>query len=569
MSIKIRQLLLFQLLGLIVIGSLGVTWLLSVYFPNIKIVNESLNATLNVIGTGIGVAAIISTTFQEQSSKDDSKLYLLSIGLLIMGVFRFFDAVSDATNTTIFLKNIGYLAGSFFFMLTYIPELDNYLLIKKSRFALFVFTASVLLGLCFLSYPDASLTMVNDTKFTRSNIVIYSICGIIFIFSSLGFLYDFFKNDKLESYFISSMCILFGLSGVLVFYSSLWNPVWWLRNILSAIAYLIAGVFIIKAYLNNYANVKFAVLEHERMQEIVNEVKEWNQLVFDSANEAFISFDTNGLIQAWNHKAEKTFAWLKPEVLEKKTIEDIIFLPEIKETNGNGNNIYDKIMSFIDKKVELTALHRDGYKFPVESIFHVVRIRNAIRCFVFLHDVTELKQNEKDKLFQLTLGKILAKPPITSEAMTKLLKVICETTKWSIGEFWEVDQKCNVLRCAEVWYEPTLMPTEFIAESKQIAFSPGAGVLGQVWTSGNHLLATSLAMEENLKRKEILKNLKLSSNFAFPIKASNKILGVLSFFSSEVKIPDEHLTKIILNTCDRVGELIQYTKLEELIKIKA
>src|SRR5207249_4622370 len=55
----------------------------------------------------------------------------------------------------------------------------------------------------------------------------------------------------------------------------------------------------------------------------------------------------------------------------------------------------------LNKRIELTALHRDGHEFPVELIIWPVQSGQVYTFNAFLHDITERKEAE-EKLKKMT-----------------------------------------------------------------------------------------------------------------------------------------------------------------------
>ena len=565
---KTKQLLLLELFGLEIIAIVVATYIFNNYFTDLKFVNFSLIASLNMIGTMIGLSAGIVITFQEQN-KNSSKIYLLLVGLLTMGILQGFGAVKSVDNTTTFLRSIGSLIGSLFFIFTLLPEIEKYIPQKK-WFSSFIAICSVLLGVWGLFFRNTLPVMINNnSQFTNGGIAINVISGLLFIITACKFLGDFLKSDKLESYFIATMCLLFGLSGIMYFYCTLWSPIWWSCNLLRAVAYIIGSGLLVESYLHIISDVKYVLTEHEKIQEGLIKTKEWFKLVIDTSHEAFVSIDTKGEIIYWNHEAEKTFGWSQKEALGKRMV-DLIIPKEYREAHEKGFKHYTATGQgpILDKRIEVPAQHRDGHIFPIEITIRGIRLGNAITANAFLHDITDRKKVEDNFKTYQTITELLTNASLTvSEAISKTLSLVCEITGWQIGEFWRVDESSNVLRCIEIWHKPQLKITELIAESKQLALPPSVGLIGKVWSSGNPLWVTELIKESDFKLTKIARNLGMNGNFAFPVKFSNKVIGVINFYDYESKPPNEILHKLIVNIGIQIGEFLNHNELKEKLHL--
>src|SRR5438034_10912228 len=87
--------------------------------------------------------------------------------------------------------------------------------------------------------------------------------------------------------------------------------------------------------------------------------------VIDTAHEAFVSMDADGLITYWNPEAERTFGWSREEALGRVLAETII-PHKHREAHWRG---LERFLSTgegpaMNKRFEITALHRDGHEFP-------------------------------------------------------------------------------------------------------------------------------------------------------------------------------------------------------------
>ena len=222
----------------------------------------------------------------------------------------------------------------------------------------------------------------------------------------------------------------------------------------------------------------------------------------------------------------------------------------------------------LNKRVELPAVHRDGHQLPIEMTIRTIKLGDSVTANAFLHDITERKQADNRLITQHAATTMLAESGSTSEIISKILKSVCEISEWDIGEFWKVDKRYNVLRCAEIWHLPSLKITDFIAESKQLVLSPGSGLLGKVWASGNPLWVTDIIKDDNSRRIKIIEAMGLHGNFVFPVKISNKTVGVISFFSRDPKPPDENLLNIISDISTQIAEFIDRKELKAKLHLK-
>ena len=113
--------------------------------------------------------------------------------------------------------------------------------------------------------------------------------------------------------------------------------------------------------------------------------------VLESAQDAFISMDSEGVITRWNMVAEQLFGWTEEEAVGRSLSETIV--PEsLRATHDLGMRRYLRTgHSAIvgSRQMQVTAIKRDGTEFPVEMAMSVDRCDGNITFNAFLRDVSE------------------------------------------------------------------------------------------------------------------------------------------------------------------------------------
>ncbi len=120
-----------------------------------------------------------------------------------------------------------------------------------------------------------------------------------------------------------------------------------------------------------------------------------NRLIIETAHNAFIAMNIEGMITDWNPSAEKIFGWKRSEVIGKP-LSEIIIPENLREAHYRGVDRYLKtgVGPILNKLIELRALHRDGHGFPVELTIATAEINGELHFFSFIHDISERKHLE-------------------------------------------------------------------------------------------------------------------------------------------------------------------------------
>ena len=163
------------------------------------------------------------------------------------------------------------------------------------------------------------------------------------------------------------------------------------------------------------------------------------------------------------------------------------------------------------------------------------------RMFGTVQDITERKQAERRLMAQHTVTQILAQAATLQEATAKILQAVCECLVWDVGALWSIDREAGVLRCVEVWHKDSVEVPEFEATSRETTFIPGIGLPGRVWFSREPAYIPDVVHDANFPRAPIAAREVLHAAFGFPILLGGDVLGVMEFFSHEIREPEQEL----------------------------
>jgi PAS domain S-box-containing protein len=126
------------------------------------------------------------------------------------------------------------------------------------------------------------------------------------------------------------------------------------------------------------------------------------RLIVETALDAFLEIDPNGVLSDWNAYAQRTFGWSRSEAIGKQ-IEEMIVLPSDMTgiqglqdilTRTQSANVPQKVEA---QRVEVIARHRDGHEFPAEMILSTIRWGDSNVFVAFVHDVTARKLAERER----------------------------------------------------------------------------------------------------------------------------------------------------------------------------
>jgi PAS domain S-box-containing protein len=182
------------------------------------------------------------------------------------------------------------------------------------------------------------------------------------------------------------------------------------------------------------------------------------------------------------------------------------------------------------------------------------------RCFT--RDITRQKLAAKRLATQYAITRVLSEAADLLEAAPKLVRAVCETADGEIGVLWQADNTLGELRCLEFSScSPNAVPG-FEAATRSHTFSSGIGLPGRVWQQGEPAWIPDVTQDGNFLRARAAVQDGLHGAFAFPIKAGNQILGVMEFFSAEVRQPEPQLNDLLVGFGNQIGQFAERKRAE-------
>ena len=121
------------------------------------------------------------------------------------------------------------------------------------------------------------------------------------------------------------------------------------------------------------------------------------RLIVDNALDAVVTMDAAGIITGWNAHAESTFGWTRKEAIGRE-LADTVIPPQYRTAHREGlaRFLVDGSNAIMNRRVEITAWHREGYEFPIELSISAIRVGDRCSFTAFVRDITDRKQAEEE-----------------------------------------------------------------------------------------------------------------------------------------------------------------------------
>jgi len=119
--------------------------------------------------------------------------------------------------------------------------------------------------------------------------------------------------------------------------------------------------------------------------------------ILDAALDAVVVIDEQGAIREWSPQAETTFGWRRDEVIGK-SVADVIYPEEARGDLARGLKRFGEgaATPMLGRRVETTAVRRDGTRIPVELAITPLHHAGHTEFSAFIRDVGEQRRLEME-----------------------------------------------------------------------------------------------------------------------------------------------------------------------------
>ncbi len=311
------------------------------------------------------------------------------------------------------------------------------------------------------------------------------------------------------------------------------------------------------------------ITEHRKIEKSFIESERLYRNIVVQSKDAIFTVNQNGAIVYANPACESIFGYSPGEFISDSSLVTRILHSNYQQQFNEFWNKYQTKNVFPEDETEWAWIHKNGRTVFTENSFLNIfnNMGDIIGFQTIARDITDRKLIEMRLNLQYNIVRILSESINVSEAMQKILHLICENGRWVIGEIWLINKENDVLCLDTIWNKPLLEASEFEAISRKITFQNGIGLPGKVWESGKPAWIIDVGADTNFLRWSVALKIGLHSAFAFPIKSSGEVMGVMSFFSRDLEPPDDDMLQMFDAIGSQIGNFIERRRGEENIKI--
>jgi PAS domain S-box-containing protein len=178
-------------------------------------------------------------------------------------------------------------------------------------------------------------------------------------------------------------------------------------------------------------------------------------------------------------------------------------------------------------------------------------------------EVAERQRTERLLSLQYVITRVLAGANNLAEAAPLMLRIMGENQGWEVGELWEVEESERFLRCVDVWHADDFQATDYLTVRRATKLARDVGLPGRVWHRHLPLWIPDMAEEPNLPLAAFRGEINLRGAFAIPLRNGPNVIGVMAFFSREVRdANDDHLS-MLSALGGQIGQFMERKRIEQ------
>ena len=297
-------------------------------------------------------------------------------------------------------------------------------------------------------------------------------------------------------------------------------------------------------------------------------IPEWFRVTLASIGDAVIATDMHHRVQFLNSAAAVLTGWGAEEGLGEP-LEEVFPL-----TDARGRLWSDPSLTATDDESPTAGGHgawlaaRDGARRPIDLTASPIRDQHGevIGAVLVFRDISERYRTERRRGARQAVTQVLAEAASMAEATPRILQALCDCLQWPAAAIWIAEPGAGELRCLDFWHAPDLAVDEFEADTRNRRFASGIGLPGRVWQMAQPVWIPDVLHSDNFPRAPLAGSVGLHGAFGFPLILGPRVLGVIEFFSQEVREPDLDLLEMMGSIGGQIGQFMHRREAEQSLR---
>ncbi len=303
-------------------------------------------------------------------------------------------------------------------------------------------------------------------------------------------------------------------------------------------------------------------IEHQRSESELRASEQRFAKAF-SANPhpmSLTTFDEGRIIEV-NESLVELSGYARPELIGRTSLESLweLSIPRtelIRQIRERG----------VARNLETRIRTRDGSIRTLLLSSLVVDIGGQNCILSVANDISERRRAEEELSLLQSITMDVALAPDLESALRLVLRRVCQSTGWLLGQSWLPKADGSALECGPAWFTEAGGLEEFRRGSENVRLPPGVGLPGRVWLSKQAAWVKDVTVDSNFPRAVLARETGLKSALALPILSGDVVIAVIEFFMRQPRNEDERLVKVITAIAAQLDLAIERKRAEEQLR---
>lgn len=276
----------------------------------------------------------------------------------------------------------------------------------------------------------------------------------------------------------------------------------------------------------------------------------------DTSGDVVFLTDRDGVIQSINQQFTVLYGYQADEVVGNVT-------PRILKSGKYDQQFYsdawNQLLGGEVVRCELINRSKDGRLLEIEeTITPFTNKRGEIAGFLAIQrDITQRKRAEEETRLLQTIARGINEASDFSHVLDFILREVCDTTGWVMGEAWLPNKEGTELQCHPVWHHRIHGLEEFRRSSEGLSFHCGEGLPGRVWETKQSLWIEDIGTDKFFIRSNNAIDAGLKAAVGIPVLSKGDVVLILDFYLTETRSEDHRRMELINAVSAQIGLFVE------------
>ena len=195
--------------------------------------------------------------------------------------------------------------------------------------------------------------------------------------------------------------------------------------------------------------------------------------------------------------------------------------------------------------------------------FHFAVDRSGSDQIIALIDDVSARKRAQSRLeAQYAISRTLANSSDLADGIPGIFEALAICEGVAFGAIWLADPGAAQLRFIGAWHAPGLDPDALIAATRAMCHTPGIGMAGQVWVTGEHQIIDDLSTDPSYLQAAAATSIGLTAARALPIRYQDIVIGVVEMLWHLPPHHDPERRDLDESIGHQLGQFVERTRAE-------